>query len=77
MKAMPVDQLTIGDYAMFRGHRIREFLQDRWWKVTMVEGAHVALIDRHGSTARVRRTERYQHLRAIKWEPGDPKNDQG
>lgn len=72
---MPVDMLKVGDYASFRGHRVQEYLQTAWWKVTELDNRTAYLIDRHGHTARVRRTERYQHLRAVKWEPGDPRTD--
>jgi hypothetical protein len=71
---MPVDMLTIGDHAQFRGPRVQDFLQTMWWKVTAIsdDGRIAHLVNRHGNTARVRRTERYQHLRALRWEPGDP-----
>lgn len=72
---MPVDMLKVGDFASFRGHRIQVHLIDRWWKVTEIDDRTAYLVDRTGATARVRRTERYQHLRAIKWERGDNRDD--
>ncbi len=77
MLGQPVDMLRVGDYAKFRGHRIQEFLQTMWWKVTSIseDGATAHLVNREGRTARVRRTARYQHLHALKWQPGDPVAD--
>jgi hypothetical protein len=51
-------------------------MQTAWWKATGIEGEMLHLVDRHGHTARMRRTARYQHCRAIKWQPGDDRNDE-
>ncbi len=76
MLAMTVDMIKPGDYVKFRGHRIQEFLKTCWWKAVSVEDGQVHLVDRHGATARVRTNWRYQHCRALKWEPGDPRTDE-
>lgn len=75
MRGTVLDELKVGDYAKFRGHRIQEHLQLMWWKITGIDGDRLLLVNRENKTARVNRRQRYQHCHALKWEPGDDRND--
>lgn len=75
MQAMRNDMIKVGDYVQFRGHRVQEALTTMWWKATLITDDTVHLINRHGATARVSRSRRYHHMRALKWEPEDRRTD--
>jgi hypothetical protein len=70
-----MSEIFEGDFVRFRGHRLQVHYQTCWWKVTAVTETHVELVDRTGHTGRLRRNARYQHCRALVWEPGDNRND--
>lgn len=70
-----LDLLKVGDYAKFRGHRIQDRYQLMWWKVAGIDGDTLLLVNRDGNTGRMNRRQRYQHCRALKWQPGDDPGD--
>lgn len=75
MQGMTNDMIKPGDFVKFRGHKVQDRLQDRWWKAERIEGTTVHLVDRHGATARVSAKRKYQEMRAMKWQPGDDRSD--
>lgn len=75
MRATVNSEIETGQFVQFRGHNIQHFLQDMWWKVEEVTDTHLALINRHGNTARMRRNARYQDCHAVVWQPGDRRAD--
>ncbi len=73
MLAIRNDQVQIGDFVRITGGQ--RYLRVAWWKAVAIEGETLHLVDRHGSTARVRTTRRFHESHALKWVPGDPRND--
>jgi hypothetical protein len=76
MRGITNDMVREGDYVKFRGHRVQRHLTVAWWKATSIEDNIIHLVDRHGATARMRTTPRYQHCHALRWEPGDDRSDE-
>lgn len=73
MIAIRNDMVKVGDFLRFTGSQ--SYLRTAWWKADRIEGDTIHLVDRHGATARVRTTRRFHESHALKWEPGDDRND--
>lgn len=74
MQGMTIAMIQTGDYLKFQGRSARKF-GTQWWKAIKVEPLTVHLVNRYGQTCRVSTKWKYQECRAIKWEPGDDRND--
>jgi hypothetical protein len=75
MVGMTMDMVKTGDYIKLKGHKVQDRFQRAWWKVTGVRDGVVHMVDRNGQAGRMSTSRRYQECRALKWEPGDDRND--